>query len=290
MRTKAMLIAAMLAVAACGGSSATGAPAATPAGTPAAIATTAPAATETVETTEAPEATEAPASLVPGSIAYRVVNLAASPVDVFVRTQGLVHAFPAAAALAPGAVTEDLFPPEPGGVVVLPSGGASALKDATCVMDCTFLGESSTTAGEGDRRLLVVRSDGATEYWEHPSAASVGTAANALLPADPASALLIAEAQGVTDATFGLRVAVAGTAGCQADTSGNAFLLGGTVVLAYAMDPAGGQVTLHGNNDQECAEAPVGGPFPVTGTIGSRSLLLLWGTMGAMQGLVVPLP
>lgn len=34
----------------------------------------------------------------------------------------------------------------------------------------------------------------------------------------------------------------------------------------------------------------MGGPFPVTGASGSRTFLLLWGAMGAMQGLAVPLP
>ena len=285
MRRTAWMVGLALAVAACGGSSATGATGATgaPEGTPEPAATEAP-------VTASPEVTEAAASLVPGSIAYRVVNLTAGPVDVYVRTQGVVHAFPAANALAPGAVTEDLFPPEPGEVVVLPSGGASGVTDPECVIDCTFPGESTTSFGDGDRRLLVVRDDGATEYWEHPAAASLGTAANALAPADPAQALLIAAAQGVTDEAFGLRVAYAGTAGCRADTTASAFLLGGTVVLTYAMDPAGVEVTLHDNKDRDCADAPVGGPFPVTGAAGSRTLLLLWGAKGAMQGLAVPLP
>jgi hypothetical protein len=267
-----------------GGTTATTAPVATTGpGSAAPVVTEAPPAST-------PEATEAAASMTPGAIAYRVANLTAAPVDVFVRTDGVVHAFAAAKAVAPGTVTEDLFPPDPGSVVVVPAGSAAGPTDPTCVVGCTFLAESSTVSGDGDRRLLVVRSDGATEYWEHPSAASVGTAANALTPADPAKALLIAEAQGVTDASFGLRLAYAGVAGCQADATTSSFLLGGTVVMTYAMDPAGVGVNLHGNNDQDCAKATVGGPFAVTGAIGSRTLLLLSGTMGAMQGLPVPLP
>ncbi|MEI7744927.1 MAG: hypothetical protein WCK58_14410, partial [Chloroflexota bacterium] len=135
-----------LLMAACGGSAAT--PATTTAPATVAPPTVAPA-------SEAP-ATEAPASIAPGTIAYRVVNASSGPVDVYIRTQGLVTAAPAAMAVAPGAVTLDFFPPEPGTVVVLKAGSG----DPTCVSGCSFLGESSTNAGEGDRRILVVGSDG----------------------------------------------------------------------------------------------------------------------------------
>ena len=233
MRRRVWILGLTFALAACGGSGGTGAP--TPPATTAPAVTEAPASTSPA-VTEAPAVTPAPteetASMTPGSTAYRVANLTGAPVDVYVRTQGAVHAFPAASAVAPGSVTEDLFPPEPGSVVVLPS-GASGPTDPACVVDCTFLGESSTNFGEGDRRLLVVRDDGATEYWEHPDAASVGTTANALTPADPAKALLIAEAQGVTDGSFGMRVAYAGAPGCQGDTTASSILLGGTVVMTY---------------------------------------------------------
>jgi hypothetical protein len=59
--------------------------------------------------------------------------------------------------------------------------------------------------------------------------------------------------------------------------------------MTYAMDPAGAAVTLHDNTDQDCSATPVGGPFPVTTTVGSRTFLLLWGVKGTMQGLAVPL-
>jgi hypothetical protein len=282
-RIAPLALVCLLAVTACGGSAATVAP---PAAAP---ATTGPAATDAPAAPTQPPAetpTDAPASMTPGAIAYRVANLTAGPVDVYVRTQGLVQALPAATGVAPGALTDDLFPPDPGSVVVLPAGGT----DPTCVSGCTFLAESSTAFGDGDRRLLVVRDDGATEYWENPAPASAGTSSNALPPADPAQALLIAEAQGVTDGSFGMRVAYAGAAGCQLDTAGIASLLGGTVVATYAMDPPGTDVVVHDSSDQDCSAAPVGGPFPVTGAIGSRTFLLLWGTLGAMQGLAVPLP
>jgi len=273
----------LLAVTACGGSATTAVPPTALPATNQPSATDAPA-SPTQPSVETP--TEAPSSMTPGAIAYRVANLTAGPVDVYVRTQGLVQALPAATGVEPGAVTDDLFPPDPGSVVVLPAGGT----DPTCVSGCTFLAESSTTFGDGDRRLLVVRGDGATEYWENPAPASVGTSSNALPPADPAQALLIAEAQGVTDGSFGMRVAYTGKAGCQLDAAGNASLLGGTVVATYPMDPAGAEVVVHNGSDQDCSAAPVGGPFPVTGAMGSRTFLLLWGAMGAMQGLAVPLP
>ena len=98
------------------------------------------------------------------------------------------------------------------------------------------------------------------------------------------------EAQGVSDATFGLRPAWVGEPGCRKDVTAGSFLLGGTVLLTYAMDPAGVRVTLHDSSDRDCSAAAVGGPFPVQGAVGSRTLLLLWGAKGAMQGLAVPLP
>jgi hypothetical protein len=281
-RRTALPVALLLALSAtaCGGTAATPAPAATSgARTGAPVITEAPA-----EPT--PAATEAPASIAPGTIAYRVVNLTVAPVDAWVRTQGLVTAAPGVAGLAPGAVSDDLFPPEPGTVVILPAGEG----DPTCVMDCAFLGESSTTFGEGDRRILVVTADGVTEYWERATAASIGATSNALIPADPARAILVTEAAAVTDGQFGLRIAVEGVDGCLPDTNGAAALVGGTLLGAFPVDPAGATITVHDSSDGSCADAPVGGPFPVSVTQGGRTFLLLWGAMGSMQGVAVPLP
>ncbi|HYO44457.1 MAG TPA: hypothetical protein VES19_14765 [Candidatus Limnocylindrales bacterium] len=274
----------LMAVNACGsGSTATPAAPTTGPASPAPVATVA--STPVPEPSQA--ATEAPADLVPGAIAFRVVNLTASPVDVWIRSQGLVRAEPAVTGLAPDGVTPDLFPPDPGEVVVLPAGTG----DATCVADCAFLGSTTTGFGDGDRRVLVVREDGATEYWEHPAPASIGASSNALPLADPAKALLIAEAGAVTDGAFGLRMGPVVGRGCLFDETGSAdTLLGGTVVLAYDAIAEGDGVQVHAGSDAGCTEDPVGGPFPVDTTAGSRTLLLLSGAQGSMRAIPVPLP
>ena len=274
-----------LVMAACGGAAATPA-----AGTPTTPAASGPATSAPSVTTAPPEPTPSPtieaATVAPGSIAYRVVNLTDAPMDAWLRTDGLVTAAAGVLGLAPGEVSGDLFPPEAGGLVVLPAGSG----DPTCVSDCPFLGETSAAFGDGDRRILVVGTDGATEYWEHPSAATLGTTSNALIPADPARAILVVEAQNVTDGGFGLRLAIDGAADCLPDVAGEAPLVGGTALGAFPVDPAGAPVTIHDGSDGFCANEAVGGPFPVSVVQGGRTLLLLWGSKGSMQGVAVPLP
>jgi hypothetical protein len=214
------------------------------------------------------------------------VNLSEAILDVYVRTQGFVTAFPVAIGVAPGTVTGDFFPPEPGGVVVVRTGD----KEPTCVVDCTFLAESSTGFGEGDQRTIVVREDGATEFWEYPDPTSIGKMANAIAPADPAQASMFVVAQGVAGATFGLLLAYLGVPGCQVNNDAPDILIGGTQVVRFALEPAGVEATLHGNNDRDCSGAAVGGPFKVAGVPGSRTFLFLWGGVDAMRGLVVPIP
>jgi hypothetical protein len=238
----------------------------------------------------APEATpvptEAPA-LVPGSVAYRVVNATGAPVDVHVRSQGLVRAEPAELGLEPGGVSSDLFPPDPGAVVILPAGEG----DATCVSGCRFLAESSTTFGEGDLRVLVVRPDGAsTELWANPEPASVGAIGNALAPADPTTGLVIIDAGGMADAAFGLNVSIEGVEGCVAETSGAGMLLGGTSVLAYPVPAAGGALAVYPASDKSCSGEAAGGPVTLgPAPSGSRTLLELWGPSGAVQSVAIPL-
>lgn len=283
-------------VGACGGSAGTARPIDAPPVTSAPAATAEPVTPVPAVTTEPVPVTSGPAastgaadaapSLVPGSVSFRVVNLSDVVVDVYIRTQGIVHAYAAASGVAPGTVTEDFLPPDPGTVVVVPADDTNT----TCVVGCTFLAESSTGFGDGGQRTIVVRNDGATEYWEQPSAASLGQSSNAIGPADPARALVFVVAQGVTDAAFGLRMAHQGVAGCQEDITRGDVLIGGTTVVTFALPPAGIDATLHGNRDQDCAAAPVGGPFHVEGAPGSRTFLFLWGAMGAMEGLAVPIP
>ena len=279
------LLSAMVAilVGACGASPATGAPSTGPTAAP--TDSGAPQGSASGPGASA-GATDAAASLEAGTIRYRVVNLSGDAVDVYIRTQGAVHAAPAALGVASGTVTADFFPPEPGTVVVATAGD----KNPTCVIDCTFLAESSTNAGEGNQRTIVVYSASSTEFWENPEATSVGAAVNALAPADPTKALLSVYAEGVTDANFGLKLAFKGVAGCQKDFDGTNFLIGGTQLVRFAFDPAGVDAVLHGNNDRTCSAAPAGGPFKISGATGSRTFLLLWGTIGSMQGVVVPIP
>ena len=51
-------------------------------------------------------------------------------------------------------------------------------------------------------------------------------------------------------------------------------------------DPA--EVLLDDRDDLECAGEPVGGPFTIEGGPGSRTLLLLTGSPGDLDALVVP--
>lgn len=264
----------------CGG----GSPAAPTAPGPTQASTAAP----TEAPTETPTATPTQtASLAAGSIGYRVVNQTAAAVDVYVRSQGLVQASLATASLEPGAVTAELFPPEPGAIVVLSAGKG----DPTCVSSCDFAGEATSNTGEGNHRILVVGDGDATEYWANPKPASVGAFANALRPADPAKALVIIEASGVTDGKFGLRVTWAGANGCVDALDAAGLMLGGTNVLAYAMDPAGGALALHAGSDATCSQPPVAGPFTIAAAAaGSRTFVIAWGATGAVKAVVLPLP
>jgi hypothetical protein len=208
---RAAIAGAMVAVAvmACGGSAGGGGTPTEPGGPATANAPSLTAAPATTAVTPAPATQAAAASLPAGPVSFRVVNLSPAAVDVHLRSQGLVQAVPGVLALAPGAVSEPLSPPDPGEVVVLPAGTG----DPVCVAGCDFLAQATTVGGEGTRRILVVRDGDATEFWEDPEAASVGKFGNALRPADPSLALVIVDAGGVVDGKFGLNVAWTGTTG-----------------------------------------------------------------------------
>jgi hypothetical protein len=277
MRT--LIAAAALLVAACGTTS-------TPSGTPPSLAPTASTGA-TASTTAEPAA-----SLPSGAIKFRVVNLrhddsgAAAPVDVYVRTQGLVQAAPVQMSLAYGAATDSFSPPDPGTVVVTVAGAG----DPTCVASCPhFISESSTNFGEGDARTIILYDDGALELWHNPDAASVGTTGNALVPADPATALLLVVGVALTNADFGLRLGFDGVAGCQVNRTSESILVGGNQVAVFAFDGPSVDASLYDSTDGDCAADPVGGPYGVTGGPGTRTLLLLYGEPGAMDGLVLPI-
>ncbi|HUE45463.1 MAG TPA: hypothetical protein VMO81_04350, partial [Aestuariivirgaceae bacterium] len=95
-------------------------------------------------TTPEPDATPEPAaSLTPGTIQFRVVNLReeGTPVDVYVRTMGLVQAAPVQMGLGYAEVTDYFAPPDPGTVVITTAGAG----DPTCVAECPHIISSSST-------------------------------------------------------------------------------------------------------------------------------------------------
>ena len=244
----------------------------------------------TASPTAAPTATQAaPASLTPGGIEFRVVNLyrdaSGSPaaVDVYVRTQGLVQASSITAGLPYGATTDYFSPPEPGTVVVTTAGAG----DPTCVSSCAhFIVESSTTFGEGDARTIILYGGGSLELWHNPEPGSVGTTGNALAPADPSAALLFVVGVALQDADFGLRLGFDGVAGCQVNRTSEGILVGGNQIAVFAF-PQSADVLLYDNRDADCAQEPVGGPFEVSGSMGSRTMLVLVGGPNEMEGLVL---
>lgn len=236
--------------------------------------------------TDAPTASQPSGDFTPGSVPYRVVNLAAEPVDVYVRTQGLVEAWLVEEGLATGEVLDYVSPPDPGTLVITAAGAG----DPTCVGTCPdFLASIGNTSGFSSQSTVVIHPDGVTEYWEQPDPADVGQSANALRPADPASAMIFAIGRAVVGADFGLRVAFEGEAGCAVDIDESNLLVGGTSVLAYTFDDEVA-VTVHDPADTTCAEEPLAGPFAVEGDAGSRTLLLLYGPVEQMEALALPIP
>ena len=235
-----------------------------------------------------PGATLSPAQsdYVSGSVPYRVVNLAAAPIDVYVRSQGLVSAWLVEAGLAAGEVLDYVSPPDPGSLVITTAGS----DDPTCVGSCPhFLASIGNTSGSSSQSTVVIHPEGVTEYWEQPNPEDVGRFANALRPADPATALFFAIGQAVEGADFGLRLALADVDGCAVDVDQSNLLVGGTSVLVYAIDGEA-ELTVHDSSDRDCDQPPLGGPFTVAGEPGSRTLLLLYGSVDEMDALVLPIP
>lgn len=240
-------------------------------------------------TTAAPTVTAAPTTEAPGgdydegSIGYRVLNVLDRPVDVFVRTTGLVQAFAVDLGLAPGEVSGYHFPPE-GGRLIITEGGAG---DPECVTGCDhFIAEAGPIPEAGDTRTLVVYQDqfsdrGLTfDVWEN-AADGTGTS-NAMPPADPSRGIVIPLAVALTDADFGFQLAFDGISGCQTDGS---LLVGGNQTPPFPYDGNSVGVALHSNQDRSCTEAPEGGPFVVNGGPGTRIMLVLTGTRNDMDAI-----
>jgi hypothetical protein len=246
-------------------------------------------------TSDAPT-TDAPSNdFTPGGISFRLLNLLDEPVDLYVRTTGLIEAYSVQPGLAAGELSDLHAPPTDGAFIVTTAGAG----DAECVIECPhFLVELTASAPEGDVRTVVLYpapegdpfDEAGTpvsfDLWENPTPERLGSS-NSMPAADPAVAQIVTIAVALNGADFGLRLADEGTPGCQ-ESSLAGVLVGGNQTPVFTHDGSGMSITLHDNNDRECAEAPVGGPFAVGGAAGSRTHLILTGAPGDMDAIVLP--
>ncbi|MCW5713370.1 MAG: hypothetical protein KIT43_02470 [Bauldia sp.] len=258
--------------------------------------------TPVVDTTPAPAPTPTPApapepapepaadagAYEPGPLRFRVVNLLDQPVDVYVRSTGLVRAYPAEMGVTAGGITEFYNPPAGGSYVVTTAGAG----DATCVTGCThFITNETLHPDDGDAFTVILYDAAGTaramRLWETAPAARIGQASNAMAAADPATGLVVVTAVALTGADFGLRLGFADIAGCQEPVNLTNVLVGGNQTPAFAYPGDTADVLLYGNQDRECSGAPVGGPFTVTGGPGTRTHLILSGSPEAMAGLAL---
>jgi hypothetical protein len=278
------LAAAALVLAACGGDDSSSDTTAAPQTTEGSTDTT-----ETPDTTEPTEEPEGPTDYEPGDVAFRVVNLLDEPVDVYVRTSGLVTAYLVEEGLAPGEVTDRHAPPAEGLLVVTRAGAG----DAECVSACDhFITEASTFPEEGDLRTIILYDDAGTprgfEAWENPGPERLDSA-NAMVAADPDAGIVVAIAVALKDADFGQRLSFDGGTSCEESFNLENVLVGGNQTPAFAYDGNEIDVLLHDNQDRDCTSEPTGGPFTVTGGPGTRSMLILSGSPGAMAAIVLPI-
>ncbi len=248
----------------------------------------------TSDTATTPETTQPDATIgsatdfEPGGVGFRVVNVLDQPVDIYVRTSGLVEAFTIAEGVEPGTITELVAPPVDGVFLVTEAGAG----DATCVSRCDhFIAELSAFEEQGPVHTVVlyINEAGAPasfDLWEQPGPGSEGNA-NAMTPADPASAVVVVTGIALTDADFGVRLAVDGTPGCLEPFNVENILVGGNQTPAFTYDGDSVDLVLHDNTDRECAGEPVGGPFTVDGGPGTRSHLILTGSPGDMDAIAV---
>lgn len=226
----------------------------------------------------------------PGDIGFRVVNLLDEPVDLYVRTTGLVEAFPVATSVGTGAITDLYFPPA-SGIFLITEAGAG---DATCVSGCDhFIAELSTFPEEGPIRTVLLYTDEfdqrrSFDLWEQPDPSRTGNA-NAMVEPDPTTGLAVVIAVALRDADFGLRLSLEGTTGCAEPVNLENVLVGGNQTPAFDIGSGSASLVLHRNDDRECAEAPVGGPFTVATAAGARSIVILSGAPDDMEATIVPM-
>jgi hypothetical protein len=292
-RTSTALVASLLLIAACGGSDDSSG-----SGTTDATGTTATttgttmddADNEVTATTVDADADPASGDFEPGDVEFRVINVLDEPVDIYVRTSGLVEAFTIAEGVAPGQVTDFVAPPADGVFLVTEAGAG----DATCVSGCDhFIAELSVVDDAGPWHTLVLYDDefngaSAFDLWEQPEPTSEGNA-NAMPPVDPARGVVVVTAIALTDADFGLRPAIVGTSGCLEPFNLDNVLVGGNQTPAFTYDGSSVEFVLHSNDDRECIEEPVGGPFTIDGGAGTRRHLILTGSPNDMEAIVVPM-
>lgn len=229
---------------------------------------------------------------VPGDDRIRVVNLLDDPVDVYVRTtDGLVTAYLVQAGVAPGEVTEYFSPPDPGRLIVVEAGAG----DAECVSTCPhILADVRTSEDTGPVITTVVYVDDFSSdirsfwAWENPGPGDTASA-NRMPEPDPSAGLIVPLGIALQDAQFGLRLAIDGIDGCQENRDQANILVGGTSTVPYVYDGMSADIVFHDNQDRECVEEPVGGPFTISGGPGTRVLLVLSGTPGDMDGIVLSL-
>ncbi|MGB0113019.1 MAG: hypothetical protein WBP59_07340, partial [Ilumatobacteraceae bacterium] len=292
------LVAALSLVAACGGGSDSDADSEPAADTTAAAQpdTTADTDTTTGDGDDEPTVTEPSdddsiggvGDYDPSDVEYRVVNVLDVPVDVYGRTMGLVEAYLIEASVAPGTVT-DLVAPPADGILLITDEGAD---DITCVSTCDhFIAELSTYPEEGPVRTVVLYNDetgepSAFDMWESPGPDRQENS-NSMPAADPATGFVVVTAVPVIDTDFGLRIAEAGVAGCIDPMDGANVLIGGNQTPAFAYDGDSVDFVIHGNEDRECAEAPIGGPFTIDGGPGTRTHLILTGTIDDLDAVVL---
>lgn len=226
-----------------------------------------------------------------GDTGFRVVNTLDEPVDLYVRTTGLVEAFVVSEGVEPGAVTELAYPPTDGTFIVTEAGAG----DPTCVTGCDhFIAELAAFPGEGPVHTVVLYDDAfdgprAFDLWEQPEESARGSA-NAMPAPDPANGFAVVTAIAVEDTDFGLRLAVDGAGVCEEPFNLDNILIGGnqTPAFAYAGDSV--DWTVHGNDDRECVDPTVGGPFTVDGGPGARTHMILVGLPGDdLEAIIVPM-
>jgi hypothetical protein len=203
------------------------------------------------------------------------VNLLDEPVDVYVRTQGLVQAFESRLGVGPGEVTEYIAPPDTGTFLVTTAGAG----DPECVASCPHILVSLTAfADDGPFHTVLLHESGgvvqAFDLWEDPVANT--TNANAMVSADPSAGLFVAVAVALEGNDFGMRVGDAG-GGCAEPANLSNVLVGGNQTPAFTYEGGSVDVLFYDNQDGDCAGEPVGGPFTITGGPGVRTLLVLTG-------------